>query len=318
MDYSDYTLVSFGDSFTFGQGAAPRDDDTDARYRNACNENSYTRFLKDTLGFKDYINLGVMGASNETSCLLLSEFMRNNDTRKCFFLINFTAPERHDYLQRVTDRKDEFAYHYGTIRTDYLHTSESERAKIYEFRKHTGIYNTNPRFWENYFTKVYTPEYAIFKTIQIYYNIKLLLSDRKHLMFDLLNDTARMIDKESIKSGFITPNIADKFGYSQSVSDKGFTLDSNIDLFNKYLTDIKLNNNYLSYFKLNEKDSVYQELSNNTTVTHINVHINNLARVNKLNYISNFNDQDGHWNMAGQLQISEVLMNYIKNGEYND
>ena len=318
MDYSDYTLVSFGDSFTFGQGAAPRDDNPDARYRNACNENSYTRFLKDTLGFKDYINLGVMGASNETSCLLLSEFMRNNDTRKCFFLINFTAPERHDYLQRVTDRKDEFAYHYGTIRTDYLHTSESERAKIYEFRKHTGIYNTNPRFWENYFTKVYTPEYAIFKTIQIYYNIKLLLSDRKHLMFDLLNDTARMIDKESIKSGFITPNIADKFGYSQSVSDKGFTLDSNIDLFNKYLTDIKLNNNYLSYFKLNEKDSVYQELSNNTTVTHINVHINNLARVNKLNYISNFNDQDGHWNMAGQLQISEVLMNYIKNGEYND
>ena len=316
MDYSDYTLVSFGDSFTFGQGAAPRINNSDAKYRNACNENSYTRFFKDALGFKDYINLGVMGGSNETSCVLLSEFMRNNDTRKCFFLINFTGPERHDFLQRVTDRKDKFAYHYGTIRTDYVHSSESIRA--YEYRKHTGIYNTDRKFWENYFMNVYTPEYAIFKTIQIYYNIKLLLSDRKHLMFDLLNDTARMIDKESIKSGFITPNIADQFGYSRSVSEKGFTLDSNIDLFNKYLTDIKLNNNYLSYVELNEKDSIYQEMSNNTTVTHINEHIDDLSRVNKLNYTSNFKDQDGHWNVAGQSQISEVLINYIKNGEYND
>jgi hypothetical protein len=316
MDYSDYTLVSFGDSFTFGQGAAPRNNMSDARYRNACNESSYTRFLKDALGFKDYINLGVMGGSNETSCLLLSEFMRNNDTRKCFFLINFTAPERHDFLQRVTGRKDEFTYHYGTIRTDYVHMSDEIRAC--EYRKNTGIYNTKRAFWENYFMNVYTPEYAIFKTIQIYYNIKLLLSDRKHLMFDLLNDAARMIDKESVKSGFITPNIADKFGYSQSVSEKGFTLDSNIDLFNKYLTDIKLNNNYLSYVELNEKDSIYQKMSNNTTVTHINAHINNLARVKKLNYISNFKDQDGHWNMDGQSQISEVLINYIKNGEYND
>ena len=316
MDYSDYTLVSFGDSFTFGQGASSRDYKSDRTYRNECNENSYTRFFKDALGFKDYINLGVMGASNETSYVLLSEFMRNNDTRKCFFLINFTAPERHDYVQRVDDRKDEFAYHYGTIRTDYIYNSELTQYS--QFRKHTGIYNTNTRFWERYFMNVYTPENAFFKTIQLYYNIKLLLSDRKHLMFDLLNDTARKLDKESIKSAFITPNIADKFGYSQSVSDKGFTLDSNIDLFNKYLTDIKLNNNYLSYFELNEKGSIYQKMSNDTTVTHINAHINNLARVKKLNYMSNLNDQDGHWNVDGYSQISEVLTNYIKNGEYND
>jgi hypothetical protein len=253
-----------------------------------------------------------MGASNETSYVLLSEFMRNNDTRKCFFLINFTAPERHDFIQRVTDRKDEFAYHYGTIRTGH-HPGSPDWG---EYRKHTGLYNTRSRFWEDYWTKLYTQEYAFFKTIQIYYNIKLLLSDRKHLMFDLLNDTARLIDKQSIKSGFITPNIADKFGYSQSVSDKGFTLDSNIDLFNKYLTDIKLNNNYLSYFELNEKGSIYQELSNNTTVAHINTHINNLARVKKLNYLSNLGC--GHWNVDGHSQISEVLTNYIKNGEYND
>lgn len=313
MDNSDYTLVSFGDSFTFGQGTISQNDfPADSEWRSACNENSYTRFLKDTLGFKDYINLGVMGASNETSYVLLSEFMRNNDTRKCFFLINFTAPERHDFIQRVTDRKDEFAYHYGTIRTGH-HPGSPDWG---EYREHTGLYNTRSRFWEDYWTKLYTQEYAFFKTIQIYYNIKLLLSDRKHLMFDLLNDTARLIDKQSIKSGFITPNIADRFGYSQSVSDKGFTLDSNIDLFNKYLTDIKLNNNYLSYFELNEKGSIYQELSNNTTVAHINTHINNLARVKKLNYLSNLGC--GHWNVDGHSQISEVLTNYIKNGEYND
>ena len=145
MDNSDYTLVSFGDSFTFGQGTISQNDfPADSEWRSACNENSYTRFLKDTLGFKDYINLGVMGASNETSYVLLSEFMRNNDTRKCFFLINFTAPERHDFIQRVTDRKDEFAYHYGTIRTGH-HPGSPDWG---EYRKHTGLYNTRSRFWK--------------------------------------------------------------------------------------------------------------------------------------------------------------------------
>lgn len=315
MDYSDYTLVSLGDSFTFGQGTVRHEDylaiyDTDVEYRDACNENSYTRFFKDTMGFKDYINLGVMGASNETSHVLLSEFMRNNDTSKCFFLINFTSPERHDFLQRVADRKDKFAYHYGTIRTDFVVNS----VKDLRIRENTGIYNTDTKFWEKYFMNVYTPEYAIFKNIQIYYNMKTLLSGHEYLMFDILNDMARLLDKESIKSGFITPNIADKFGYSKSVTDKGFTLDSNIDLFNKYLADVKSNKNYLSYFVLNNENSYYQKMSHNTTVTHINAHIFNLARVRNINYTSEF---DSHWSKLGHVEINKVLTNYMK-GEHND
>ena len=66
MDYSDYTLVSFGDSFTFGQGVVPHynDADYDREYwKEQCHANSYTKFISDELNFKDVINLGIPGNS---------------------------------------------------------------------------------------------------------------------------------------------------------------------------------------------------------------------------------------------------------------
>jgi len=95
MDYSDYTLVSFGDSFTFGQGVVPHynDADYDREYwKEQCHANSYTKFISDELNFKDVINLGIPGNSNANIVFQIENYLRSND--KVFVLYNLTQQAR--------------------------------------------------------------------------------------------------------------------------------------------------------------------------------------------------------------------------------
>lgn len=95
MDYSDYTLVSFGDSFTFGQGVVPHynDADYDREYwKEQCHANSYTKFISDELNFKDVINLGIPGNSNTNIVFQIENYLRSND--KVFVLYNLTQQAR--------------------------------------------------------------------------------------------------------------------------------------------------------------------------------------------------------------------------------
>ena len=95
MDYSDYTLVSFGDSFTFGQGVVPHynDADYDREYwKEQCHATSYTKFIGDKLNFKDVINLGIPGNSNTNIVFQIENYLRSND--KVFVLYNLTQQAR--------------------------------------------------------------------------------------------------------------------------------------------------------------------------------------------------------------------------------
>ena len=97
MIFSEYTLVSFGDSFTFGEDTVPKPDfgeivdkKLEKKYIEECNNNSYTQFLAENLGFKDSINFGLLGASNDRSMMLLESFLRSNPKKKVFIIFNFT------------------------------------------------------------------------------------------------------------------------------------------------------------------------------------------------------------------------------------
>lgn len=95
MNFSEYTLVSFGDSFTFGQGVVPHynDADYDREYwKEHCHANSYTKFVADKLNFKDVINLGIPGNSNTNIVFQIENYLRNND--KVFVLYNLTQQAR--------------------------------------------------------------------------------------------------------------------------------------------------------------------------------------------------------------------------------
>lgn len=96
MDYSDYTLVSFGDSFTFGQGVIPHYNDADydrGYWKEQCHATSYTKFIGDKLNFKDVINLGIPGNSNTNIVFQIENYLRNNND-KVFVLYNLTQQAR--------------------------------------------------------------------------------------------------------------------------------------------------------------------------------------------------------------------------------
>ena len=112
MNFSEYTLVSFGDSFTFGEDTVPKPDfgetvdkKLEKKYIEECNNNSYTQFLAENLGFKDSINFGLLGASNDRSMMLLESFLRSNPKKKVFIIFNFTNSLRYVQFLKVDGEK---------------------------------------------------------------------------------------------------------------------------------------------------------------------------------------------------------------------
>jgi hypothetical protein len=96
MDFGDYTLVSFGDSFTFGQGVIPHYNVSEydrEHWKQECHANSYTKFVGDKLNFKDVINLGIPGNSNTNIVFQIENYLRNNND-KVFVLYNLTQQAR--------------------------------------------------------------------------------------------------------------------------------------------------------------------------------------------------------------------------------
>lgn len=98
--YKNTTLISCGDSFTFGQGTidSPGTNSTRFQYRqykNECNRLSYSGVLGEKY-FKNTINVGYPGASNEgiyQQLITVYDKVKNND-EDYFYLIALTSPLR--------------------------------------------------------------------------------------------------------------------------------------------------------------------------------------------------------------------------------
>ena len=81
MDYSNYTLLSVGCSFTFGQGTiadykgGPNERNA---WRKACNELSYTSHVGKCLKFGKVVNLGTPAGSNELALLNMNTWLDKN------------------------------------------------------------------------------------------------------------------------------------------------------------------------------------------------------------------------------------------------
>ena len=76
MNFSEYTLLSVGDSFAFGQGtvqhptiiqgiSADSDDEQRQEWKKVCNSHSYVKHIEKELNFKQSVNLALPGC-----CLL--------------------------------------------------------------------------------------------------------------------------------------------------------------------------------------------------------------------------------------------------------
>ena len=306
MDFSEYTLVSFGDSFTFGQDIIPRSGDIHHRgkenskkWKLECNEKSYTQVLCDKMGFKDNLNFGVPGASNERSLNLLDSFLRQNPTLKVFVLFNFTASARHLNLLKIDNASTYDIVEMTSNDTDWMDRS-----------KYTGINRKSVGEHYTYFRNNMQEMYHHIRDRRMLYNM-LSAYSVPHVTFDVLNDIdARMLIDNPIE--YINDN-------------------DGVGIINLYRSD----ESYV-FTKMEIFESYYKELSDNYyLLSHIG--IDRLAGNNNVNIFIEQLDQDkddgnviyrgdgtkesdyccykseygGHWSPEGHIEVAKLIEKYI-------
>jgi hypothetical protein len=151
MNFSEYTLLSVGDSFAFGQGtvqhptfiqgiSANSDDEQRQEWKKVCNSHSYVKHIEKELSFKQSINIAIPGCSDELSLINAEAWLNKNPKEKVFLLFSLTDPQRQiffdkekqvDFLNTFKYTSDKnLDYYYGILNNDISLTF-----KTYQFRK---------------------------------------------------------------------------------------------------------------------------------------------------------------------------------------
>ena len=288
MNFSEYTLVSFGDSFTFGQDVvSPYDTSVrdlrpvQKQYKIDSNNLSYTKCIADSMGFKDSLNFGTLAASNERSLMHLETFLRNNPKKKVFVLFNFTSASR--FLNIFKDKvKSEY------VMVDVYPNVLSEG--IESGREYMGITKKSVEaqytFWRNSVQDVYS---HIRDKRNLYYMLSTY--NTPYVSFDIINKMDSLILRDNpIK-------YMDSYeGSFNSVmhSDENYIF-KELDFFNSY----------------------YKELVDRTPLLchHMGLEIwNRKGAVNMNDYLNKHNEyetENGHWNSRGHTEASHVIQKFI-------
>lgn len=304
MNFSEYTLVSFGDSFTFGEDTIPKpeflmrepvDTELEQEYITGCNSNSYTQFLTESLGFKDSINFGLLGASNDRSMMLLESFLRSNPKKKVFIIFNFTNSLRYVQFLKVDGEKK-----YDII--DMAPTFEDWKTE--NRHPYTGINSKtvaqNWTFFRNSIQDVYN---HIKQRRAVYY----ILSSYNvpYITFDGINDVdARMLRDNPLQ--YINKDKIDGcYGNFLYNDDENYIFKEQ-DFLNSYYEEL-----------VNETP-----LLNHLTIKDMKQNVNLLSYISSLgnshngdvdHYISNYGI---HWNIDGHMEVAILLYKFI-NERYN-
>lgn len=119
MDYSNYTLLTVGCSFTFGQGAVPHFDKSKStpenneardRWRKECNLLSYGQRVKEIVKFKKVVNLGTPAGSNELALLNMNTWLDKNKGENVFVLFSLADPQREMFFTKNKISRQPDAY----------------------------------------------------------------------------------------------------------------------------------------------------------------------------------------------------------------
>ena len=305
MNFSDYTLVSFGDSFTFGEDTVPLpgwhirneivDEELEIKYIKECNDNSYTQFLAESLGFKDSLNFGFKGASNDKSMMALESFLRRNTKKKVFILFNFTNSNR--YVQIF--KKDYDFTEYELIDMGAGSMISADGKVTYPWKtKYTGINSKNlADNWILYRNDIQDIYNHIKQRKAMYY----LLSSYNvpYATFDGINDTDYRILRDNPMQ-YINKSEVDGCYSKYLYNDDESYVWKEMDFLNSY----------------------YEELVNNTpSLNHLTV--GDLNEINIQSYIcrlgENINgdenyyqaDYGTHWSTEGHMEVAKVLEEFI-------
>jgi len=318
MDFSEYTLVSFGDSFTFGQSVVPdyrqpgcqynidqscppiRDYrsqqriDLEKNYKLECNNLSYTQVIADNMGFKNSLNFGVTGGSNDRSLMLLESFLCSNPTLKIFVLFNFTSSSRFvQYLLAMKTKKYE--------NLDIQVHPESLIAIAIEENRYSGVtkrsLDTQYSIWRNDIQEVY---YHI-RDRRSLYNM-LSSHNIPHVTFDVTNDMDYRILRDNPLSYI---DINDGIGMEFMWNDDESYVFKPLNFFESYCKELEDKSPLLTHMT-----SVDLKID-----PHSEYEIRNIdcwAGEHSGFHIEN----DGHWNTEGHIAVAKLIEKFI-NERYN-
>ncbi len=319
MNFSEYTLVSFGDSFTFGEDTVPFPDLTtvydresadkvEKRYKFNCNKNSYTQFLADNLGFKDSLNFGTRGASNERSMTNLESFLRNNPKKKVFVLFNFTCSSR--YVQFFKEEKGE---EYG----------------VEDMLAHQPHFSSDTPKYAGINSKIIAHHWTFFRNnIQEVYNhvkqrraVYYILSsyDVPYITFDGINDMDARILSNNPLQYINKKNIGGGYGNFMYNDDESYVF-KEMDFLNSYREELVNNTPLLNHLLKDHSDEVF--ISN--SITNLNDKIAKFdiySLIEKIG-IDRYDDKNHyltdnrHWTTEGHIEVAKVLEKFI-NERYN-
>lgn len=328
MKYSDYTVVSFGDSFCFGQGITSEADlsihegrlkkfpnvqerkKARLAYKKECQQLAYTNKVEKKLGFKTSINCGLPGSSNKRTLTLLRNFTKNNKDENIFYLVGLTHATRDLIMTRPERPKKvewegyDFVYNSWIAHKDTVYDTrvESQRPDIYNMS--SSALQRMLMYYRNDYT-------SIVDHVMVYDSIieHLESTGKPYIIFDLMNDLPWEIKRMNIIDSLRRTSWADDLlsdtpmlGF-EDVS--GYITSHYEGLINK------TNPRYLNYFTIAEYNKFLD--------TEVKFE-ENRSPANLVTYVKYFPGKltkspipdDGHWNVRGHEIAANLLVDWIK------
>mgnify|MGYP000061514598 CR=1 FL=1 len=299
MNWDDYTLYSFGDSFTFGQGLVAEKfinsgfsefDD----YAAETHKLAYTNKLKNKLGFKAAYNFGIPAGSNQRTYQELLRFVYNTPSVSAdnsFVLIALTYP-----LTRtmVGHQYDDNHYYADFTQTAFLQGFH-QLSKIGDNRISLSK-NDSFTISEILFDKLA----MLYTYVQTVMSIKVLLESRglKYYMFDLMNDFGEHDYIEKYKNHSLPSNSYHKYQH-----DRDTLLNTFSDMLQR--GDFK----YYDCFKytLPDKPGIYNYL----------YYMFDYALQSGDDFVSKYTVPDGHWNELGHELAANIICERMNLYDYS-
>ena len=312
MDFSDYTLVSFGDSFTFGQDVVPPYDTSvkdlrppQKQYKIDSNNLSYTKFLADNLGFKDSINFGVLGGSNDRSITLLESFLRTNPTLKVFILFNFTTSSRFMLFPQLNENHNYFTSTESLGHYDCVDVRNSSANDLATDGRYSGIntksINQQYTYWRNSIQDVYN---HVKDRRTIYY----MLSSYNvpYVTFDGINDMDYRILRDN-PTQYIRSEGGNFTEYMYNDDER--YIFKEMDFLKSYHKELVDKSPLLTHI-----DMTSSEFPGDRNLVGYISRLGIVYNGDKNHYIS---EHGKHWNIEGHIEVAILLYNFI-NEKYDN
>jgi len=320
MNYSEYTLVSFGDSFCFGEGVTLGADlrthektahnaverkKARTNYRKIANNHAYTKILEKILGFETSINCGIPGASNKRILNMLRSFTKNQHNDKCFYVIGLSHSVRDLIFTNLEDDPEQktwqgydFIYNSWNV-TRKRKMKNGTRHKIYDMPH--SAYMEMLLYYRNDFT-------SILDHIMTYHAIidHLHLINAKYIIFDGINDLSHVMKNQ---------RIAERVIHSEWVSNmmseqETFKFEDTSDYIKSYYDEL-LNMSNPKYLNCYTIEHYYKDTSLKTFKGQKVRNMTDYVKLYPVNTDSPISG-DEHWNKRGHHICAELLADWIR------